>query len=316
MKKEPNILLIGPGAIGTYFVGRLVEHGASADVITRSNAEVLRNNPYEIKSSAGDFSWKARNVFESAESYSVSDLVADYIFICTKALPSIPLVKILKNCIKSDATKLVLIQNGIDVEREISENFPKNPLISCIAYIGVSKYGATEIVQDGPISLKCGMFPAKNSELLTELSELFQSAGVKCLVSKNIIHERYDKLTWNAPFNPLSVLCGGVDTKEMTSDKEIADVARSIMFEVASIARADVGIDIFHRIEEQMEYTKNFVPYKPSMLLDFERKNEMEVDAILGNLIQIADKLSVPAPHLKTCYALLKSINKQNLMKP
>ena len=56
-------------------------------------------------------------------------------------------------------------------------------------------------------------------------------------------------------------------------------------------------------------------PYKTSMLLDFESGRPMEVEAILGNAVRIADLEGVPVPHLKTIYALLGIIDKRNIKK-
>jgi 2-dehydropantoate 2-reductase len=47
-------------------------------------------------------------------------------------------------------------------------------------------------------------------------------------------------------------------------------------------------------------------PYKTSMLLDFERHQPMEIDAIIGNTLQIAAKLNIDTPILQTLYALMK----------
>ena len=62
--------------------------------------------------------------------------------------------------------------------------------------------------------------------------------------------------------------------------------------------------------EAQIEYTRNFPAYKTSMLQDYEAGRELEVEAILGNAVRLAAEHGVPVPHMESCYALLKSVNR------
>ena len=66
-------------------------------------------------------------------------------------------------------------------------------------------------------------------------------------------------------------------------------------------------------IRKNIEDTEKMTPYKTSMLLDYENKRPMEVEAILGNALRIAGKYNIKTPHLKTLYALLTLINDKNL---
>ena len=68
-------------------------------------------------------------------------------------------------------------------------------------------------------------------------------------------------------------------------------------------------------VEKNLNYTRNFPPYKTSMLLDYEHRRPLEVEAILGNVIRNADAKNVPIPHIRAIYALLLSVDRNLIRK-
>ena len=111
------------------------------------------------------------------------------------------------------------------------------------------------------------------------------------------------------PFNTVSVLAGGLLTGEMTDRGYLEKLCSDLMKEVILIARA-CGVELPNEmVSENIEYTRSFPPYKTSMLVDCENNRPLEVDAIAGNVLALAEKHNVPAPHLETVFALLKAFN-------
>ena len=62
----------------------------------------------------------------------------------------------------------------------------------------------------------------------------------------------------------------------------------------------------------QMEYTRNFPAYKTSMLQDFSAGLPLETDAVIGNVVKIADRYSLEIPYIRCCAALLSSKDRKN----
>ena len=131
--KNNKVLIVGAGGIGAYFGGRLAQSGMDVAALCRSNYEQVKENGFNVKSIAGDFSFKPSGVYRSCEEYPDD---ADYLIVATKVLPDIDVVKVIEAAVKAH-TMIVLIQNGIEIEREITAAFPDNELVSSIAYIGV-----------------------------------------------------------------------------------------------------------------------------------------------------------------------------------
>jgi 2-dehydropantoate 2-reductase len=306
-----KVLIVGAGGVGAYFGGRLAQAGMEVSALCRSNYEQVKENGFEIKSIAGDFSFKPAGVYRSCSEYPDT---ADYLIVTTKVLPDIDVVKIIKDAIKP-GTMIVLIQNGIEIEQEIAKAFPDNELVSSIAYIGVFQLDGGKIEHQAAGRLKMGVYKGGSSDKLDMLAASFTKVNVECEIVEDIEFFRWVKLIWNAPYNPVSVLAGGVDTKVISETKALEDLCAKLMEEVCAVAKSR-GIHLPDDIiQKNLDYTRNFPPYKTSMLLDFENKRPLEVDAIVGKVVRIANEEKVAVPYLETIYALLTSVDIENREK-
>lgn len=309
MEKKVNILLFGTGAVGSLYAGKLSQAGAAVSVVARSDYNIVKESGIKIKSIYGDFHFIPEKVLKSAAEYNDSP---DFIIIATKVLPEIDVCKMMKDAVKP-ATSIVLLQNGIDIEKEIASEFPQNEIISALAFVCASRteYGYVDHQDYGRIVF--GTYPAGISEKVKVLENLFRKSGLPAETTEDVIAARWRKLLWNAPFNPLSVICDGSNTKELMEHAEIRNLSVEIMNEILLISSADGHPLNKSLIIKNIEDTEKMTPYKTSMLLDYENKRPMEVEAILGNTLAIAGKNNIDTPHLKTLYALLSIINKKNL---
>lgn len=120
----------------------------------------------------------------------------------------------------------------------------------------------------------------------------------------DIVTSRWIKCVWNAPFNPLSVLSGGLATQDILQTQEV--FVRDIMREVCTIAAACGHLLPNDVVDTNITNTYNMPSYKTSMLLDFEQGHPMETEVILGNAVRAAEREKVECPNLKALYALMK----------
>jgi 2-dehydropantoate 2-reductase len=304
-----KLLLIGAGSVGAYFCGRAASGGADVEVLVRRNAQEIREKGYDINSIAGNFVFHPVRVIGCGEDIS-SDI--DAVVLATKVLPETDRIGLLKQAANlPHKPPIVLIQNGIGIEDEIASAFPDNEIISCIAYIGASRKNYREIVHSGSGRLIIGRFGGGDSPFARKLAEFFVRGGVPCQVTEDIALERWRKLLWNLPFNPVSVLAGGLDTRELCDGKEIEKLCSVLMDEVIECANA-CGVKLTRSMaEEQFAYTRDFPPYKTSMLQDYNAGLPLEVDAVIGNMLKIADRFSLAVPYTRCCAALLRSVNRK-----
>lgn len=305
MNRTPKMLLVGTGAVGGFYGGKLSQGGAHVSTLCRSDYETVKKSGIKIKSIHGDFNFYPETVINNISEY---EGYPDYLIIATKVLPEINVVEIIKKKVGPD-TSIVLIQNGIEIENPIAEAFPNNEIISGLAFICVSRTNHGEIDHQDYGRLVIGKHPEGNSKKVKTLCEIFLKSGINCSIDDDIITARWKKLIWNAPFNPISVIGGRIDTKKILDSKPAAKMVENIMNEVVDLASC-AGHQIPREfIQKNLEDTYNMTPYKTSMLLDYENNRQMEVEAILGNTTRLAQKHGINIPYTESLYALLKLIN-------
>ncbi len=302
-----RILTVGAGAVGSYFTGRLAAlKEVEASLTVRSDYETIRQNGVGVESSFGDFHFRPSGVYRAAAEYPG---VADYIILTSKVLPEIDRAALLRDAVRSPKTVIVLIQNGIDIEHEVAEAFPQNELLSTIAYIGATRVAPGKVMQKGAARLVFGRYGGGRSEAGEHLEKLFATAGVQARCVEDIAFFRWEKLTWNLPYNPLSVLGGGLLTNEMCDRGPVETLCCDLMREVIDLAAACGSVLPEDIVARQLEFTRNFPPYKTSMLVDYEAGRPLEVEAILGNACRLAETRNVAVPRMKACYALLRALD-------
>jgi len=296
-----KVLVIGAGAIGAFYGSLLAQAGAEVSVICRSDYDQVKQHDFIINSQAlGRWNFTPANVLQNVADFKGTP---DYILLCTKVIPALDRVALIRSAVGRN-TAIVFIQNGVGIEQEMLNAFPNNEIISGLAFICCNRVAPGEILHLAYGRLALGNVPGGISRKTAQLCELFNQSGIDCGASEDIVTGRWQKCVWNAPFNPLSVLSGGLQTLDILQTQEA--LVRSIMHEVCDIAAASghpLPDDI---VNINIENTYAMPPYKTSMLLDYENGQPMETEAILGNALRAAQRLGVAAPHLESVYALMK----------
>lgn len=296
-----KVLIIGAGAIGGFYGALLAKAGAEVAVVCHSDYDHVKQQGFIIESYIfGTWTFTPSHVLKSAADYQ--DTV-DYVLLCTKVIPSIDRVALIRPAVTAN-TAIVFIQNGVEIEQEIVDAFPGNEIISGLAYICSNKTKQGKILHQAYGKLALGALPGYVSHKTAKLCKLFEDAGIECNAAENIVTERWKKCVWNAPFNPLSVLSGGLSTLDILKSQEA--FVRCIMQEICRIAEA-VGHQLPDTIiDVNIAITYGMLPYKTSMLLDYENGRLMETEVILGNALRAGKRAGLNIPYLESIYALMK----------
>ena len=279
-----RILVIGTGAVGGFYGARLAQAGAEVSVVARSDYDAVAAQGIHVQSDSGDTWFVPRKVLRSAVEYGEE---ADVVLVATKVLPVVDTPRLVGGAV-GRGTSILLVQNGIDIEEPVRRAFPDNEILSGLAFIAANRIGPGRILHLDYGRLTLGRYPSGPSPTAESIRSLLESAGVPCTVTQDVVTARWQKLVWNAPFNPVSVLAGGVDTRTILESEESTRLVRAVMEEVCRLAAAaghPLPADV---IEQNIQGTRVMKPYMTSMLLDFENRRPMEVEAILGNAVRIA----------------------------
>ena len=295
-----NILIIGCGAIGSFYGYKLQEYGCNVTALMRDKN--LQSN-YDITiSSNNNYYIFSPEMINDISHYNKDP---DYILICTKSLANIDHISVIKKIIKPH-TAIVIIQNGIHIENKLAKYFPKNIIIRCLAFICVSKESKNYVNHQDYGKIIIGKYPNGNDIMVTKLAKFWQSTSLECHVSDNINQESWKKLIWNAAFNPLSVISNRANTKELLQDKLSHKLIINIMNEIITLANHDNCNLSDQIIDEFINYTIKMTPYKTSMLLDFENNRPLEIQAILGNAIEFAKINNIDTKYINLIYTIIR----------
>ncbi|CAL1240017.1 ketopantoate reductase family protein [Candidatus Methylocalor cossyra] len=297
-----KVLVIGTGAVGGFYGALLAKQGVEVSVLARSDYAHIQRHGIAVHSDTGlgDFHFRPAAVVRRGAELPDPP---DYVLLCVKVVEGVDRIGLLRDAV-GPATAIVLICNGVEVESGIAEGFPQHELISGLAFICVTRLAPGRIWHQAYGRLALGNYPSGVSAKTQALAAAFARSGIACVTSDTIVTARWQKCLWNAAFNPLSVLSGGLATGDILAHQET--LVRALMAEVAQIAQA-VGHPLPpDAIDRNIDSTRQMPPYKTSMLLDFEAGRPMETEAILGNAVRAGRRAGVALPQLETVYALMK----------
>lgn len=304
----PSVLVVGAGAIGVLYGGLLARAGARVSVVSRSEAEQVRRDGYEVRSPLGDFRFQPAQVLQDVA--EAAGAPPDYLLLSVKTVRSLDRAALIRPAV-GPATTLVLIANGIGVEQEIADAFAGHELISVLAYVAASRTGPGQIQHHALGALAMGDFPRGSSPRVAQLAALLRSSGITVTDTENIQASRWHKNLWNIAFNPISVLGGTLDTRSILAPAEGEALVRRVMEEMRAVAGA-CGYPLPpEAVEENIRSTRAMAPYRTSMALDHAHGREMEVEPIIGNVVRLAQAHGVAVPALQTLYALLRMVQER-----
>lgn len=297
-----RVLVIGTGAIGSFYGSLLALSGAKVSVVARSDYEEIKAHGINIKSESklGSYCFRPQAIYKTAAEVPEKP---DYVLICTKMIEGVDPVALVKGAVGPE-TSLVLIANGIEVEKDIAKSYPENELISGLAFVCVTRTSPGHIWHQDYGRLVLGRYPIGLSKKVQNICDKISAAGIECQAHDNILAVRWEKCVWNAPFNPLSVLSGGLKINDILATEE--PLIRGLMKEVCDVASTHGFVLPSNLINSHIDYSRDMKPYKTSMLVDYEAGRPMETEIILGNIVRAGQRKGCSTPLLDTLYAVMK----------
>jgi 2-dehydropantoate 2-reductase len=317
-----KIVIAGAGAIGGYIGARLARAGGDVVLFARGpHLQAMRERGVRVISADGDFEVKP------AVTGDLSTIGrADVVFLGVKAHGLTALAPQLRPLFGPE-TVVVSTQNGIPWwyfqgiggEREgwrLERVDPGGGIAAAIEprrVVGSLAYFATEIVEPGVIRhtegnrISLGEPDGSRSDRCRALAEALIAAGFRAPVTTRFRTEVWVKLLGNVAFNPISALTGGT-LEELVRHRDASAVIREVMAETEAVA-ARLAITLPISIDQRMAGAEKVGAHKTSMLQDLEAGRPMELDAIVGAVVELGDRLGVPLPSTRTVYACAKLLD-------
>jgi len=300
---EARVLVVGAGAIGAFYGGILARAGCEVAVAARSDYDAVAADGYRIDSTLGDLSFRPAQTLRSAAEYRGA---ADYVLVALKLVRGVDRVALIRPALAATSA-ILLVQNGIGIEEEVAEAFPRHELLSGVAYAAVSREAPGRVRHHSQYTrLVLGRYPRGSSASAERFAALLKQGGSSCTVTEDIVGARWQKCAWNTVFNPISALGGGLGTRDILSGEEQTAFVRAAIAEVCALAAADGHALAPDTADKQIDGTLRLPNYVSSMGQDWLAGRPMETEALVGNAVRIARRLGVAAPRLEALYALLR----------
>ena len=323
-----KVAIFGAGAIGGLLGVKLVQAGADVTFVARGpHLEAMRENGITLISEGKQTTVRARC---SAESDHIDP--QDYVLVTLKA-HSLPAAAPQIARLLGPGTTLMIGVNGIpywyfygldckwrdrtidsvDPGGTVWRTLPPSRVIGCVIY------PAAEVIAPGVIEhtygnrFSLGEPDGSKSERVQSLSRQLIAAGLRAPIRQQLRDELWLKLWGNLCLNPLSVLTTST-LDRLAGEPELRDVSRTMMQEAQQVAEAlgvKFGVDLERRIDGALEVGA----HKTSMLQDLEHGRPMEVEALLGAVVELGNLTAHQMPMCRAVLGLTRERARRALME-
>jgi 2-dehydropantoate 2-reductase len=294
-----RILIVGAGAVGGYFGGRLAQTGRDVTFLVRpKRAEQIQAQGLRILSPRyGDFTVRPKMIndaqiaspydviFLSVKSYNLAGAIDDF-------APAV-----------GPQTVIFPVLNGMHHMDVLTERFGKEAVLGGVCFVSTEVDSQGRIVQLADFqSLTYGELDGRKSSRIEAVHQVFSGAGFDAAISGDILRDMWQKWVWLASVGAITCLLRG-NIGEVVAVPGGAELSLSVLRECAAIAGA-CGYPLSEAFlaEKSPQLTAPGSPLTSSMYRDLNEQAPVEVDSILGDLIERGRKHGFSAPIVEAAF--------------
>jgi len=320
-----KIAVLGAGAIGGLLAARLAHAGNAVTVIDRgSHLQAIQSNGISIIQPDGQLLVaRPEKAVESCELACQHDLI----FLALKANLLEDLADEVKALLHPLST-VVTLQNGLpwwyfnklesdhegyqfqtlDPSRRLSQAIHVDRIIGSVAF------PSAEVISPGVIRhiegerFPLGELDGECSPRAQIISTLLERAGFKAPVLNDIRSHIWLKLLGNVSFNPISALTHAT-LEELCTEPTSRALTAAMMSEAKSIGES-LGVRFRVSIPQRIQGGERTGNHKTSTLQDVESGRRLEVAALMGSVVELADLVKLPVPTLRMALSLMTLLDK------
>lgn len=303
-----RVLVVGAGAIGGYFGGRMLQAGSDVTFLVRPRrAAELAAAGLVIKSPNGDATLKNPPTVQADQ----LDRKFDVILLSCKAFD-------LDDAIKSFApavgpkTAIIPLLNGMLHLDVLDARFGSERVLGGLCTIGVTLNEHREVVQLHPMqSLTFGERDGRSSDRVRSIAEVMASGKFGAVASENIVQEMWEKWVFLASLAASTCLMRS-PVGHILAVPGGKDFILGMLDECSAVASAEGHAPRAPFLERTRGMlTAEGSQLTASMFRDIKAGAPIEADHVIGDLIARGDAAKVPVPKLRTAYTHLKAYEVQ-----
>jgi 2-dehydropantoate 2-reductase len=309
--------IAGAGAIGAYIGAKMSRAGQDVVLFARGpHLRAMQEHGVRVISEDGEFTAHPP-VFASLEEIGPVDVVL--LGVKAHGLPA--LAPHLHHVIGPE-TIVVSTQNGVPwwyfPEDRIERVDPDGVVSAAIErrrVLGSIVYFSTEIAQPGVVRhisgdrISIGEPDGSRSDRCRSIAATLVAAGLRCPITTHLREEIWVKILGNMAFNPISALTGATLVR-MARHPEVSQLVRNIMQEGMCVA-GRLGMTLPVTIDQRIAGAEKIGEHKTSMLQDWESGRPLELEPLVGAVLELGEKLGIEMPHTRSVYACVKLMSEK-----
>jgi 2-dehydropantoate 2-reductase len=321
-----KIGVIGAGAVGGFYGGKLCRTGEDVHILLRGDYEAVNTRGLRIESADGDFT-----VYPHAHDTPEGIGPCDLVLVALKTSANELYAELITPLVGKH-TAILCLQNGLGNCEQLAELFGAEKILGglCFVCLNRSAPGVIQHLAFGKIIM--GEHTRPPQKRTRTFAALFKEAGVPCTVAENLEQGLWEKLVWNIPFNGLGVVAaadlpalegqpipktlGPVwPTDKLLANPDWENWVRDLMDEIISAANAkSLGLDPA-LAKAMIERTRAMGEYRASTLIDFENGQPLELESMFREPLRQAQATGVPVPRLEALVSVLGQITQKSIEK-
>lgn len=296
-----RILVVGAGAVGGYFGGRLAQAGRDVTFLVRPHrAETIRAAGLQVVSPHGDFTVYPKTITTTEIAF-----MYDVILLSVKSFALLSAIDDFAAAI-GPQTAIVPVLNGMRHMDLLMERFGKDAVLGGVCVVATEMDPQGRIVQLANFqSLRYGELDGRKTERVEAVDQAFRGAGFDSAISTQILQDMWQKWVQLASLGAITCLLRG-NIGEIVAVPHGAELSLAALRECAEIAAACGYPPSAAFLEEKRaQITAVGSSLTSSMYRDLMRNGPVEVDTILGDLLDSGRKHGVSTPVLQAAFVNL-----------
>jgi 2-dehydropantoate 2-reductase len=317
-----RVCVVGAGSIGATIGAKLAAAGEQVCLIARGeHLHAIRREGLQLVDGVGPRS----GTFHLAASSEASDFgPQDLVVIALKAYSVASMLPRLAPLLDAGTAVLPALNGlpwwyfyrsggpyegtrlrSLDPEATMEAALDAARVVGCVVHLAAEVVRPGRVEHTGGRRLIIGEPDGSDSERLRRIASALQAAGFDCEVTRQIRRAIWTKLIGNMSFNPVATLTG-YRMDQICNDAQLLDVIRAGLREGMEVA-GRLGVSIGITVEQRIDIARQLGSARISMLQDLEQRRPLELAAIVGAVIELADLTGVPVPATRALHALVQS---------
>lgn len=198
-----------------------------------------------------------------------------------------------------------LTLRSLDPDDTMAAALDARHIVGCVVHIAAEIRAPGEVHHTGGRRLILGEPDNTASARLDRVCDALDAAGFETVRSTDIRLDVWTKLIGNLSFNPIAALTGYL-MNQIVDDEDVLDVIRAMMVEGMAVA-ARLGVHVPMTPDQRIDLARQLGAARISMLQDLEQRRRLELGAIVGSVIELAERFGIDVPTVRHVHALARA---------